>query len=451
MNPNSFGTNKAETKFNGQYETTSNNSAAIGNTDQQINNISYEPSKHGHYNCFASSGYSKSNAVTHTPAKKLFALILLVGIVSSSFGFLGAMLAFKLSLIQNGSDLPASSDFPLGTQADAVINIVPNRPAVSTENLPYDERNKLNIAQVSASVLPSTVEIVTETAVYDNMFGSYVTEGAGSGVIISDSGYIVTNHHVVENARTITVVLSNGNEYKASVVGSDSDTDIAVLSISATEPLTAAVLGDSRSLSQGDEIVVVGNPLGSLGGSVTNGIISALDREITIDDKIMMLIQTNASVNPGNSGGGMFNMYGELVGLINARSSGDNIDGIGFAIPVNSVYNISSQIIEYGYVRGKIDHGLTMIEVENVWDMTRYNVSSTGVYIYKSEFSEELKSGDRISYLNGVRIDVYTDIKKALLNCKAGDTIKITVTRGAKDLTFDLTLKEYVPNDTIYK
>ena len=406
------------------------------------NNLSYFPTDNGTYNCFMSSNPSFDSKML---AIKKWTLLMLL-----FFSLLSVGIGFVLSMLSFGRlyhDQPEGNNHQITSPDNVNVNVAPNRPKIETSTVPGDNKSPMTVAQVCASVMSANVEITTETAVYNNLYGHYVTEGAGSGVIISKDGYIITNHHVIENARSITVTLSNGNAYKATLVGSDSDTDIAVLSISATESLTSAILGDSTKVVQGDEVVIIGNPLGTLGSSVTNGIISALDRQITIDGKDMMLMQTNAAVNPGNSGGGMYNMYGELIGIINAKSSGDGIEGIGFAIPINFAFNISSQIIQYGYVRGRIDHGLTVISVDDVWDMTRYNVSKIGVYIYKSEFSQDLRSGDRIVEINGTEISAYTDIKKALQNCSAGDTVKITVERRGGTYTYDLTLQEYVPQN----
>ena len=407
---------------------------------EHASNLTYYPSNDGTYNCYTTSESNFSAQLLSI--KKWTALMLIFfSIFSATVGFLSARLAFG----NFGLDSAAGNNPQIPPAENINVNVVPSRPKVETNNVSSDQRPLMSISQVCSTALMANVEITTETAVYNKLYGHYVTEGAGSGVIISKDGYIITNHHVVENARSITVTLSNGTSCKATLVGSDSDTDIAVLSIAASEDLFPAVLGNSLNLVQGDEVVIAGNPLGTLGSSVTNGIISALDREITIDGKEMTLIQTNAAVNPGNSGGGMYNMYGELIGIINAKSSGSGIEGIGFAIPINSAFSIASQIIEYGYVRGRIDHGLTVISVEDVWDMTRYNVSKIGVYIYKSEFLSDLKGGDRIVSLNGVDISVYTDIKKALSGCSAGDTVSITVERRNNIITYELTLREYVP------
>lgn len=176
------------------------------------------------------------------------------------------------------------------------------------------------------------VEVTTEAVTTNAFFGQYVQSGAGSGVIITEDGYIITNNHVVSGASQVTVRTSDGTEYPATVVGADSKTDIAVLKIEATG-LTPAVVGDSDSLQVGEFTLAVGNPLGELGGTVTDGIISALDREVTVENQTMNLLQTNAAVSPGNSGGGLFNERGELIGIVNAKSSGQNAEGLGLRDP----------------------------------------------------------------------------------------------------------------------
>ena len=221
-------------------------------------------------------------------------------LLSMTSAFAGAAIANSLN--SKASSASASSSF----QNDAV-------PSVILKS--YDNPNSVagTYEQVADAVSATVVEITTESISTDSYIwgGNYVTSGAGSGVIISSDGLIITNNHVVSGANTITVRTKDGTEYPAKVLGSDSDTDIAVIKIGATD-LPFALLGDSDTLGVGQEVLAVGNPLGNLGGTVTNGIISATSREVEIDGVAMTLIQTNAEVNPGNSGGGLFNLYGEL-------------------------------------------------------------------------------------------------------------------------------------------
>ena len=196
-------------------------------------------------------------------------------------------------------------------------------------------KGSLSVAEVAAKAADSVVEINTETVSSSFYGGQRVSQSAGSGVILSADGYIVTNNHVVAGADSITVRTRDGKSYAANLVGTDPDTDLAVLKIEASG-LTPAVLGSSDDLVVGETAVAIGNPLGELGGTVTSGIISALSREVTIDNQTMTLLQTNAAINPGNSGGGLFNSNGELVGVVNAKYAKEGVEGLGFAIPINT-------------------------------------------------------------------------------------------------------------------
>lgn len=230
---------------------------------------------------------------------------------------------------ENKSDTPEGgvSDDMNVIKNDGSINI--NEQIGSTGYM-----GDLTVAQVVDLVADTVVEITTTNVVTDIFYGQYVTSGAGSGVIITENGYIITNYHVIDGARSVTVRLTDGSEFDADIVGGDQSTDVAVLKINATG-LNAAVLGSSRSLVVGQEVVAIGNPLGSLGGTVTDGIISALDRSVVVDGHRMTLMQTNAAINPGNSGGGLFNRAGELIGIVNAKQSNTGIEGLGFAIPID--------------------------------------------------------------------------------------------------------------------
>ncbi|MBQ0079432.1 MAG: trypsin-like peptidase domain-containing protein, partial [Eubacterium sp.] len=193
----------------------------------------------------------------------------------------------------------------------------------------------MSISQITEKTQKSVVEIRTESVASDSWMREYVTQGAGSGVIISSDGYIMTNNHVIDGARKITVTTIDEKSYSAKLVGTDPRNDVAVLKIKA-EGLEAATYGNSDQLQVGDLAVAIGNPLGELGGTVTSGIISSLDRQLSIDGKSMNLLQTDASINPGNSGGGLFNDDGQLIGLVVAKSSGSDVEGLGFAIPINT-------------------------------------------------------------------------------------------------------------------
>lgn len=330
--------------------------------------------------------------------------------------------------------------------SDAIIVKNPDSVTVKTVGGQIGDET-LTIPDVVALVKNSVVEIYTEVPTYN---GRFVESGAGSGVIIGKSengktAYIITNNHVISGAQSITVRFSNGEEYKAKICGTDSNTDVAVVSIDAPEKLTVAELGSSAGLVVGEGVIAIGNPLGELGGTVTNGIVSALAREVEIDGQSMTLLQTNAAVNPGNSGGGLFNMKGELIGVVNAKSGGDNVENIGFAIPIDTAYDIACELITHGYVTGRVDMGLSLVDVVDTYTAWYYGVNSLGVYVYESKYSTDIKSGDRIVSVNGTDVATSADIKSIVSECKVGDVVTVRISRNGKQSDVQLTLREYVP------
>ena len=309
-----------------------------------------------------------------------------------------------------------------------------------------DAGTEMSVQQVAALNQPSVVEIQTEMVTNGSFLQQYVQTGAGSGIIISQDGYIVTNNHVIEDATSITVRTSDGTSYSAQLVGTDSRTDIAVLKIDATglQPVT---FGNSDNLNVGDTAIAIGNPLGELGGTVTNGIISALDRTIVLDNEEMTLLQTNAAINPGNSGGGLFNSRGELIGMVVAKSSGEDIEGLGFAIPSNLVSQVAQELINNGYVTGRPALGVTIVNITSSQLAMQYGVNSLGVYI--SEVSSGsaaeqagLQVGDRIISVDDRVVESYTDLSSILDDHAVGDTIEILVGRNGTTVTVSLTLQE---------
>lgn len=357
-----------------------------------------------------------------------------------------------------GTTTSTSSDVT-GSNAGTSDNTASEREdAYLFETQSSDER--YTIRSVASMTMDSVVEITTETVTTGNFLGQYVATGAGSGVIVREDGLIVTNNHVIDGASTIIVRLRSGEEYEATLLGTDAESDIALLRIDATD-LSAAVMGDSSSMLVGDEVIAIGNPLGSLGGTVTNGIISALERQITIDGETMTLLQTNAAINPGNSGGGLFNMAGELIGVVNAKSSGEDIEGLGFAIPINTAKPIMEDLLNYGYVRGKVKLGVTLLDIYSDSYVRYYGVPVQGTYV--SEVTENgdaakagLQSGDRILSVNGTAIDSSVDVSDAVKDSSVGDKIVLRIERytyrgngmwnssyDTQELTIEITLTEY--------
>jgi len=336
--------------------------------------------------------------------------------------------------------------------------------ATATTNSPTTIVNKgdaLSVKEISAMCVDSIVEVETEVQGRSYFYGNYTTTGGGSGIIISTDGYILTNNHVISGAQNIKVRLHDGTEYDAEVIGSDSKTDVGVIKIDAKN-LKPVTIGDSSKLSVGDTAVVIGNPLGKLGGTVTDGIISAVEREMNIEGKKMNLIQTNAAINPGNSGGGLFNSNGELVGIVVAKSSGLDVEGLGFAIPINDVTSIINDILQLGYVSGRPYLGVNLadsIQTErsstgnSIFDYFYGNggtitTTSYGAYVksvIKGSAAEEagIQADDQIISIDEEMCNSSSDVSKIIAEHKIGDKVKVVVVRNNKMITLTATLKEY--------
>ena len=334
----------------------------------------------------------------------------------------------------------------LGLGHDQVVVQQVQRDATATAQGSADG-SALSMVDLSAKVKPSVVAITTEQMVSTNTwFGSYVQSGAGSGVIISEDGYILTCAHVVSGASTITVQLQDNTEYSATIVGEDSTSDVAVLKIEATG-LTPATIGDSSALAVGETVVAVGNPMGTLSGTVTDGIVSAVNRSVQVEGNDMSLIQTNAAISPGNSGGGLFNTNGELIAIVNAKYSDEDAEGLGFAIPVNTVKTVVQDLLENGYVTGRPAFGITVIGVNDVQTAMQYGVSSLGVYVQsvnEGSGAEKagMKAGDRIVSIGNQLVETTDDVTNALKAYNVGDVVEVQVDRSRELITLQVTLGE---------
>ena len=382
------------------------------------------------------NGYSYASAPQQPPKKQkkhhpvLLRVLAGVGVVVLGFGsgFGGAILASRTGLVGN----------------QVVVQQVQRDPSDAT-NANSTDGTTMSVQQIASLVSPSVVAITTEQMSGSQTWfgGYYVQSGAGSGVIISQDGYILTCAHVVSGATSIKVQLSTGDSYDATVVGSDSTSDVAVIKIDATG-LTPAVIGNSDALAVGETVVAVGNPLGTLSNSVTDGIISALNREVTVEDNDMTLLQTDASISPGNSGGGLFNANGELIGVVNAKSSYSEAEGIGFAIPINSAMDIANQLIESGSV-ARPALGVTIVDVSDANTAQQMGVSATGVYVVQvtagsGAESAGVKAGDRIIAVDDTAVSTSNDVKSYLADKNVGDTVNLQVERDGKVLTLAVTL-----------
>ena len=331
---------------------------------------------------------------------------------------------------------------------------------VVTHHLPdkldsNDTGKSLTPAQVYVQTVNSVVGITTESTT--NIFGQEaVAASAGSGFILSEDGYIITNCHVVEGADTIQVSLFNGDEFPAELVGADKGYDIAVLKIEATG-LPKVTVGDSDQLKVGEEVVAIGNPLGELTFTMTNGILSALDREINTDGNPQNMLQTNAAINSGNSGGPLFDMDGNVIGVTTAKysgatSSGTTIEGLGFAIPINDALRVAYNLVEYGYVKGQAYLGVTVKTIPS--DMAAYYGLPLGPRVESvnpGSCAEKagIQVGDIVVKFNGQEVENNPALMSALKKTKAGDVVNMTLFRAGAEVEVSVTLDERPSEETL--
>ncbi len=316
-----------------------------------------------------------------------------------------------------------------------------------------ETRVELSTVEIGKLVGPAVVGIstVVETQTYSffGRNGVSESEGSGSGIIISEDGYIVTNNHVIDGAKRIRVILNNSKEYEAKIVGADAKTDLAILKIEETG-LPKAVLGDSDLLEAGERCVAIGNPLGQeLAGSLTQGIISALNRTLTVDNVSYTLIQTDAAINPGNSGGALVNAYGEVVGINTVKVSASEVEGLGFAIPVNNAKPILEDLINFGYVKGRPQIGVTLVYVTEQ-EARYYNIPAAGLFVSDvsaGSGAEQagIKKGDVILKCNGNAVTSSAEINAIRDQFKAGDFITLTINRDGSVQDVKVQLSEAKP------
>ena len=305
----------------------------------------------------------------------------------------------------------------------------------------------LSVEDIAKRVGPSIVGIscTTTTRTY---FGTQTAQSSGSGIIIDNSGNIVTNHHVISGASKIRVKLTSGNEYEATVVGSDERTDIAVIKINASEELHIATIGNSDEVEVGSLAVAIGNPLASeLFGTVTAGVISGVNRSMTVGQREMNLIQTDAAISPGNSGGALINKYGEVIGINSVKLVDDAAEGLGFAIPMNEAVPIIKDLMGYGYVKGRPMIGVSVREITP--SIAYYNnlLVDKGLYIMSvtegsGAANAGLTRGDIITKINGQEITTAAEMNKIRDKHKAGETINVSFIRGNVTQTIKITLTE---------
>ena len=321
-------------------------------------------------------------------------------------------------------------------EVQAHLDLVPSETSVST----VTQDNGLSLQEIYAKNIDSVVSITCQLS-----RGS----SSGTGVIFSAQGYIVTNHHVIEDARAITVLLTDERQLEAKVIGADSASDLAVLYVEG-ENLIAAEFGDSTQLRVGDSVAAIGDPLGSeLRGTLTNGIVSAINRDVSVGGRTMTLIQTNAAINSGNSGGPLINCYGQVIGIntlkISDSASSAGVEGLGFAIPSATVKEIVDQLIDQGYVSGRPSLGISGESVSNFYQ--HYYRMPAGLYITYIESDSDaaakgIVTGDILLSLGEIRITSEEDLVSALYNLNPGDSVTAIIYRYGMQYQVDLTLSE---------
>ena len=370
----------------------------------------------------------KKRGFFHRTAVKVTALILACAVAGGLAGWGGAAIAgssMSRTAIQQSSRQPVS---------------------VQVKNV--DGQTKMEPAEVYASVVNSAVSINC-SATSTNIFGQQTqTASSGSGFIITEDGYVVTNYHVVSGASSVEVTLYNGDTYDATVIGGDSDYDVAVLKINASglQPVT---LGESADVNVGDTVLAIGNPLGELTFSMSQGIVSSCDRAINVDGTPFNMIQVDCSINPGNSGGPLVNLYGEVVGIVSAKYStysSTTVEGLGFAIPISDVRSIITDIMENGAVTDKAYMAITAGTMTEQM-AAQYNIDiSQGVFVYSvvsggAGDKAGLRLGDVITKMDDKTLTSRQDLSAAMKGYRAGDTVTLTVYRSGQyievELTFD--------------
>ena len=372
--------------------------------------------------------YQPDNSGASAPAggKKKTTVLVAVGLVLALLmGLLGS--AIGNSLFGKGS-----TTIYEGQRESSVIDVA----EVDTGKL-------MTPAEVYAANVNSTVGITT--SVTTNFWGFQTTSAAsGSGFILTGDGYVLTNYHVIESSNSISVTLYDGKSYDAVLIGYDESSDIAVLKIDA-EGLTPVVLGDSDNLNVGDSVVAIGNPLGEeYCLTMTDGIVSALDRSVNYQGKTMRLLQTSAAINEGNSGGPLINDKGQVIGITNMKiiSAASGVEGIGFAIPTDTVVQVVNAIMEDGAVYGRATIGITVGPVTE--EIAEYYDIPNGLYVSevneKSDaFRQGLCPGDIITRVNGKRCTETSDIADAKNKCEVGDKLKFRIWRDGE--TMDITVR----------
>lgn len=368
-----------------------------------------------------------------------------------------AVAVFNLAVLGGAFLLGRSygrEDLKVGNRQQLIESLNENAQATDNAALSNTANSgaEMDTTEIAKKVGPAVVGITSTVQGQMSIFGGVQqAQSQGSGIVLSADGYIATNNHVIENATAVKVTLNTGTEYDAKIIGADAETDLAIIKIEPTEELTVAVLGDSSALEVGERVVAIGNPMGlEFFGSVTQGIVSAKNRTITVDNRTMTLIQTDAAINSGNSGGALINAQGEVIGINSVKVSYDGVEGMGFAIPISEAKPIISDLLEHGYVKGRPVIGISTRDVTE-YMAARYSWPQ-GVQVMEvssqSALSAGLQQGDIITSVDGQKVKNGDELNKIKEQHMPGDVLKLEVYKYDTGLnkTVEITLSEQIPD-----
>ncbi len=374
----------------------------------------------------------------HTPKNKKHSRGLalgLCGVAAACLLFAGGAVVGNMAFGGNANSDSGASASTSDSAPTLQINSKPESDSSNSSDN-YDTADGMAGEDIYKKVNPSVVSVISTTA---------EGTGSGSGVIMSKDGYIITNNHVVDGAQSVSVQLSDGTSLDAEIIGTDEQTDLAVIKVTPTSDLTAAEFGDSDELEPGEYAYAIGSPGGvQFANTITGGRISAINRDLTVNDRVMTLIQTDASINNGNSGGALINKYGQVVGITSAKLSGNafgsaTVEGMGFAIPINTAKDIVDELIQNGYVSGRPSIGITGQNVESADG----KVSGVQVYSIDSRAkaaSEGLQVGDVITAVDGTPTPDMDKVNELKQDKKAGDKLTLSVYRISTGKTLNITI-----------
>lgn len=431
-----------------QSSTDAQSSDSHADETQKTYDYNTAGSDYSSYSTKEHDDFYSTNIKPKKPKKKISVLVLVASIIAAvSLSATVSICAYKY--------YPVFKEKVLSSKLNPAAPIPnaesPGAKIVAQATVDSEGNKALTTPEIVDKVGPAVVGIVTTATSYGYYgFGSSEQQGSGSGVIISEDGYIVTNNHVIEGADEVNVILNTGETYEARVIGADARTDLAVVKIDASE-LPFAVMGKSSDLRVGDSAIAIGNPLGQeFAGTTTQGIISGLNRSVTIDNKQLNLIQTDAAINPGNSGGALVNAFGHLIGINTAKISSSSLEGLGFAIPIDEAKPIIQDLIDSGYVKGRPIIGIAGRAVTKE-DAEAYDLK-VGVYVSSMTpnspaYMAGVKIGDIITECDDTKVETVEDINEIKNQKQPGDEMTLKVYRQGKYKKITLILGEDVPSE----